>query len=144
MFRVYCIDKNCAPKKAHYDDAGFDIKSIGEFLIKTGEVVQVPCGFHMELPLGWVGLLYPRSGISTKHGIVLANTVGVIDSGYRGQIICAIKNIGPEDYKIEKYDRIAQLVISQVCTLNYLPEVKNLKDLTESFRGEGGFGHTGD
>ena len=78
-----------------------------------------------------MGLIFPRSGLATKKRVTLTNTVGVIDSGYRGEVICHMVNNGSFNYKVNRYDRVAKLVVSE-------------NELSSTERGEGGFGHTGD
>ena len=86
-----------------------------------------------------MGLVFPRSGLAAKHGISLANAVGVIDSDYRGEIICPVQNNGGEVYEIRPGDRIAQLVFVPVLQV----DIQFTDRLADSDRGEGGFGSTG-
>ena len=107
--------------------------------IQPGESVFVPTGLAMELPRGYAGLIYARSGLAIKHGIGLLNSVGVIDSDYRGEIcVGVIKQTEPE-YTIEPFERIAQMVIKPV----ELPEIVEVQELDDTDRGAGGFGSTG-
>ena len=101
---------------------------------------MIPTGIAIAMPSFDMGaFIFARSGLATKHGITLANSVGVVDSDYRGEIKVGIINLGTEDYKIRNGDRIAQLVFMPVLNMN-LVEVNSLE---ETSRGEGGFGSTG-
>jgi dUTP pyrophosphatase len=146
--RVYCKKDQAYPERAHPTDAGLDLKADKDYALIPGVPVKVHTGIHIEIPEGYAGFIYPRSGLATKEGIVLANIVGVIDSDYRGEIICAMiwnlnSTINPYvRKKIKKGQRIAQLVVSPVWT-GELERVESLEDLSNTMRGEGGFGHTG-
>lgn len=143
MFRVYCKDIECYPKRAHVTDAGLDLRADNTYYLIGKDVTKVHTGIHIEIPQGFAGFIFPRSGLSSKHGVILANTVGVIDSDYRGEIICAMQLDGRNvEYVIEKYERIAQLVIMPVWQ-GVLENVDELYKLSNTQRGEGGFGHTG-
>lgn len=121
--------------------AGCDLYSSSSEKISfnPGETKLIKTGIAMEIPLGYAGLIYARSGLATKRGLAPANKVGVIDSDYRGEIIVALHNHTNEVKEIDPYERIAQLVIT--------PYVKGLfnevDDLNETKRGENGFGSTG-
>ena len=107
--------------------------------IEPGETFFVKTGIAMEIPEGYAGLVYARSGLACKKGLAPANKVGVIDSDYRGEIIVALHNHGNESVTVENGERIAQLVITPYITAIF-NEVDVLED-TE--RGQGGFGSTG-
>ena len=107
--------------------------------IEPGETYLVHTGLAMELPEGYAGLIYARSGLATKRGLAPANKVGVVDSDYRGEIMVALHNHGKEAQTIESGERIAQLVITP-----YIAAVFSEVDtLDETERGAGGFGSTG-
>ena len=110
-----------------------------EVVIAPGETVFVPTGLAMELPVGYVGLIYARSGMACKRGVAPANKVGVIDSDYRGEFIVALHNHGKEPQTVACGERIAQLVVTPVLR----PEYTEVEELSESGRGVGGFGSTG-
>ena len=111
-----------------------------EITIKPGEIVKVNTGIAVQIPHSGIGgFVFPRSGLSSKHGISLANCVGVIDSDYTGEIICPVINHSSEVYTIRPGDRIAQIVFLPVLQVR-LQEADRLED-TE--RGSGGFGSTG-
>ncbi len=107
--------------------------------IGIGETILIPTGLAMEIPVGYVGLIYARSGIACKRGLAPANKVGVIDSDYRGEILVALHNHSAEPQRIERGERIAQLVITPYLAVEFA-EADTLEDTA---RGEGGFGSTG-
>ena len=107
--------------------------------IAPGETVLIPTGLAMELPIGYAGLVYARSGLSVKRGLAPANKVGVIDSDYRGEFMVALHNHGGQAQTVENGERIAQLVITPVVT----PGFTEVKTLSDTQRGAGGFGSTG-
>ena len=121
--------------------AGADLYACIEdaLTIAPGETVLVKTGLAMELPIGYSGLIYARSGLASKRGLAPANKVGVIDSDYRGEVMVALHNHSSIDQTIEPNERIAQLVIT--------PYIKGIfsetDDLSDTVRGEGGFGSTG-
>ena len=121
--------------------AGADLYACIEetITIAPGETVLVKTGLAMELPIGYAGLIYARSGLASKRGLAPANKVGVIDSDYRGEVMVALHNHSNIAQSIEPNERIAQLVITP-----YLKGIFNeTDDLSDTVRGEGGFGSTG-
>lgn len=101
---------------------------------------SVPTGIAIELPSpDLVALVFPRSGLASKHGISLSNAVGVIDSDYRGEIICLVKNESDREFVIQPGDRIAQIAFFPICRIGW----EEVAELGETKRGEGGFGSTG-
>jgi dUTP pyrophosphatase len=135
------LDPDAAlPERAHPGDAGFDLRSIEDVEVGPGERAMVRTGLAVAIPDGHAGLVLPRSGLASKHGLTLANAPGLIDSGYRGELICSVVNLDPhESVKISRGDRIAQLVVVEV------PERRPgwVDELPPSSRGESGFGSTG-
>lgn len=127
------------PTKATWDSAGLDLYSLDTAVISPGETLNIRSGLAVEIPYGYFGGIYARSGLSTIHGIRPANCVAVIDSDYRGQIGIPLHNESDKVYKIQKGDRVAQLVI-QPCLYAVPVEVKELSDTK---RGEYGFGSSG-
>ena len=127
------------PAKAHADDAAYDLRSREKVVVKPGRSTLIPAGFKMELPVGFEAQIRPRSGLALKHDIMLTNSPGTIDAGYRGEVGVIMFNAGKEDFEITRGDRIAQMVIAK------LPEVDLVmgEELSESGRGAGGFGSTG-
>lgn len=107
--------------------------------IQPGESVFIPTGLSMEIPKGYAGLIYARSGLACKRGLAPANKVGVVDSDYRGEFMIVLHNHGSSQQIIEHGERIAQLVIAPVFTPGFL----EVDDLTDTVRAGGGFGSTG-
>ena len=125
------------PNYAHKGDAGMDLFTYEMVTIKPGERAQVKTGIAMAIPEGYVGLIWDKSGLSQKFG--LKNLGGVVDSGYRGEIMVGIVNLGKEDYKFEPGQKVAQLLIQKVES----PKIEEVENLEEGLRGENGFGSTG-
>ena len=133
-------DKAVIPTYGSEYAAGADLYSCdGELTFEPGETKLVHTGLAMEIPVGYVGLVYARSGIATKRGLAPANKVGVIDSDYRGEIMVALHNHSNESQTIAASERIAQIVITPFLTVNYIES----ETLDETDRGVGGFGSTG-
>lgn len=130
------------PTRATVGSAAVDLYAClsEDFVLKTGHHVLVPTGIAIELPGNdLVALVFARSGLATKFGIALANGVGVIDSDYRGEICVALRNFGAQDYIIKKNERIAQMVVMPILALPFVKVDK----LSDTARGNGGFGSTG-
>ena len=125
------------PNYAHEGDAGMDFFASEAITIKVGERVQVKTGISMEIPQGYVGLIWDKSGLSHKQG--LKTLGGVIDAGYRGEIMIGMINLGSEDYKIEAGHKVAQMLIQKVES----PELVEVEELDDTSRGWDGFGSTG-
>ena len=121
--------------------AGADLYALCEndIVITPGETVLIHTGIAVEIPEGYVGLIYARSGLATKKGLAPANKVGVIDADYRGELMVALYNQSKEERSITAGERIAQLVIAPFLKA----EFEEVNDLTDTLRGEGGFGSTG-
>ena len=107
--------------------------------IAPGETKMIPTGLAVEIPRGYVGLVFGRSGLALKRDLAPANKVGVIDSDYRGELHVGLRNHSREAYAVQPGERVAQLVILPVC----LPELAEVEELSETARGQGGFGSTG-
>jgi dUTP pyrophosphatase len=139
--KIKILDKTIpVPKFAHIGDAGIDLYSSIDYVLKPFERKLVPTGIKVEIPEGYAGFVQPRSGLAINHGISLVNTPGLIDSGYRGEIKAILINFDPvENFEIKKGDKICQLVIMKIENA----EIVFKDDLDESDRGEGGFGSTG-
>jgi dUTP pyrophosphatase len=127
------------PAYAHPSDAGMDVRSVEELAIAPGKRALVRTGLVMMLPPLYEAQVRPRSGLALKHGITVLNTPGTIDCGYRGEVGVVLINLGQEEFKVAKGDKIAQLVIAPVTQ----PEIAEAFDVDETDRGEGGFGSTG-
>ena len=110
-----------------------------DLTIKPHETKMVPTGLAMEIPVGYAGLIYARSGLASKKGLAPANKVGVVDSDYRGEVMVALHNHTDEEKTIEKDERIAQLVVAPFLKVDF----NEVDELDETDRGEGGFGSTG-
>lgn len=127
------------PTRAHATDAGFDLTSPVTVTVGVRGTFRIPSGIAIALPSGTVGLIYPRSGLGIKHGIVLANTVGVIDQDYRGEIILAVHNQGNKPYTIHAGDRVAQMIVTPYLA----PLVTEVEALDDTVLGTKGLGSTG-
>ncbi|HXJ65497.1 MAG TPA: dUTP diphosphatase [Actinomycetota bacterium] len=128
------------PAYARAGDAGLDLTSAADVTVEPGTRTMVPTGLAVAIPEGHAGLVLPRSGLASRHGLTLANSPGLIDAGYRGEVTCAVVNLDPERaVEIRKGDRIAQLVVVEVPSM----EPVWVDELPPSERGEGGFGSSG-
>lgn len=130
------------PSYATDGSAGLDLPACLErpLIIPPGARVKIPTGIAIDLPHGHVaGLVFPRSGLATNHGISLANAVGLIDSDYKGEIIVAVFNQSEREYTIKPGERVAQLVFIPVFRVAF----EEVEELGDSGRGPGGFGSTG-
>lgn len=129
------------PSYARPGDAGLDLRAREGMVIKAGGGrAIVPCGLRIAIPEGYAGFVLPRSGLARDHGITCLNTPGLVDSGYRGEIMVLLINTDPsDDFAVERGERIAQMVIQPVEHV----EFEIAAELEASHRGEGGFGHTG-
>lgn len=121
--------------------AGMDLKAVLDetVVLAPGERKLIPTGLYIELPPGYEAQVRARSGLAIKHGITLINCVGTIDSDYRGEIKVPLVNLGSEDFEIKNGERIAQMVIAKYEQVRW----QVTDELSETQRGEGGFGHTG-
>lgn len=139
---VKLTDDAILPEYATEGSAGMDLYACLKrpVILNSGQISLISTGIAISIPSAeYVGLIYARSGLAIKHGIALANSVGVIDSDYRGEIKVGLINLGKNDYIINPKDRIAQLVFSPVFKAELC-----LKDrLDNTIRGKGGFGSTG-
>ena len=128
------------PRFAHPGDAGVDLYSTVDLVIKPGMRQIVPTGISISLPRGWAAFVQPRSGLAAKYGITIVNTPGLIDSGYRGEIKVILLNTDRENsFEIKRGDKIAQMVVQQVAEVEW----EEVDELDPTSRGTGGFGSTG-
>ncbi|KUM30723.1 dUTP diphosphatase [Glutamicibacter mishrai] len=128
------------PSYAHPSDAGADLHAREGLVLEPGERALVRTGIALAIPHGYVGLVHPRSGLATKHGITVVNAPGTVDAGYRGEIMVTLLNTDKrEAFSINRGDRIAQLVIQKVEQAAFT----QVDSLEETARGAGGFGSTG-
>lgn len=127
------------PSYAKPGDAGADLRSTEDLVVPGRGRTLVPTGVRIALPMGYVGLVHPRSGLAAKSGITVLNTPGTVDAGYRGEIMVTLYNSTDEDFEVKRGDRIAQLVIQQVELAKFVA----VAELPQSDRGESGFGSSG-
>ena len=140
MIQVKKLHENATlPTRATTGSAGTDLYACEKINIWPGHTVMVPLGFSMEIPDGYVGLIFARSGLATKRDLAPANKVGVIDSDYRGEWVVALHNHGQRIREVEAGERIAQLVIVP-CLID---SFEFTEELSTTERGNGGFGSTG-
>jgi dUTP pyrophosphatase len=125
------------PKYAHEGDAGMDLFSIEDLIIKAGERALVHTGISIELPQGFVALIWDKSGLAAKNG--LKTMGGVIEYTYRGEYCVVIFNSSNQNFEIKKGQKIAQILVQPICTA----EIEEVQELSDSARGEKGFGSTG-
>ncbi|MGC8763045.1 MAG: dUTP diphosphatase [Acidobacteriota bacterium] len=129
------------PAPATAGAAGLDLSAAVEapLVLGPGERALVPTGFVWEIPPGYEGQVRPRSGLAVRHGLTVLNAPGTVDADYRGEVRVVLCNLGREPFVVERGARIAQMVVAPVTPA----AVEESEDLTETARGEGGFGHTG-
>jgi len=141
QIRIINQSDNPLPAYETTGSAGMDIRAFTstDVVLKPSERTLIPTGLFIELPDGYEAQLRPRSGMAFKHGITLPNTPATIDSDYRGEIKIAMINLSTEEFTIKSGDRIAQMIIAKYEKAIWSPT----DSLTETKRGEGGFGHTG-
>lgn len=132
-------DKAMIPYRGSEEAAGYDLYSIDSIDINPGECKLISTGIAIQLPSGYFGAIFPRSGTAVKRGLRLANCVGVIDSDYRGEIKVPLYNDSQEVQPVKQGERIAQLIILPYATVSF--EV--VDELTDTIRGNAGFNSTG-
>ena len=139
--KIQKLDKKLKkPEYAHIGDAGLDLYSAVDCILRPSERRKVPTGIKIAIPEGYAGFVQPKSGLAIKNGLSLVNTPGLIDSGYRGEVCAILINLDPEkDIIIKRGDKICQLVIQRVENV----EIEFTDELDDTSRGEGGFGSTG-
>lgn len=130
-----------APRPASAGAAGCDLRAAiaVPLVLASGARTAVPTGLVLEIPPGFEGQVRPRSGLALSHGITVANAPGTIDSDYRGEVAVILANLGSEPYTVRRGDRVAQLVVARVETVDW----EESDELSPSGRGAGGFGSTG-
>jgi len=135
------LDRELAlPSYAHPGDAGADLVARTDVVLEPGARALVPTGLAIAIPVGFVGLVHPRSGLAAKNGVTVLNAPGTIDSGYRGEVAVLLLNTDPHSaVTIRRGDRIAQLVLQRVSQAVFVESA----DLESTSRGDGGFGSTG-
>lgn len=138
--KIEIVDKDIPlPKYQTSGAAGMDLHSAEELVIPKGEFRMISTGLKLAVPFGYEGHVRPRSGLAAKNGVTVLNTPGTLDSDYRGLLKVILINHGKEDFKVNKGDRIAQIVFNKFETA----DLELVDSLDETSRGEGGFGSTG-
>ena len=128
-----------APAYAKPGDAGADLSATEDVSLAPGERALVGTGVAVAIPQGYAGLVHPRSGLATRHGLSIVNAPGTIDSGFRGEILVNLVNLGAEPVHLAAGDRIAQLLVIPVVTADFVP----VDSLPGSVRGDTGHGSSG-
>jgi len=129
-----------APSRAHPGDAGLDLHAADKAMLGPGERATVGTGVAVAIPVGFAGLVLPRSGLASRHGIALVNAPGLIDPGYRGEVRVLLLNTDREEpFEVSPGDRIAQLALVRF----EAPELEAANELEATVRGHGGFGSSG-
>lgn len=144
MLDIVLKTPECLPYVGSEDAAGMDLRmaiktGAGFTALKPGEGIKFSTGVKIAIPKGWVGLVAPRSGLGSEFKLKLDNTVGFIDSDYRGWIKVSMTNTGNKVAYLSDFERVCQLVIVP----HLSPEFNVVDELTKTARGEGGFGHSG-
>lgn len=147
MIKIKLINKsnNENPAYATPGSAGIDLKAFiteeegGNITLKPNETKLVHTGLYMEIPEGYEGQVRPRSGLALKHGITVLNSPGTVDSDYRGEVCVILTNLSNKDFTFSSGERIAQMVFASVERALFA----EVRELGETERGNGGFGHTG-
>lgn len=138
--KVKKINKDAiVPNFAHKGDAGMDLYSTEEVIIPSGKTSLIKTGIAIQLPNMTEAQVRPRSGLALKHSITVLNTPGTIDEGYRGEVGVILINHGDKDFIVTKSMKIAQMVVKPI----YDIDIVEVKELSDTDRGEGGFGSTG-
>jgi dUTP pyrophosphatase len=140
-FQRLCAEAK-VPARAHAGDAGHDLRSVEEVSLPPGGRTLVRTGISLAIPEGYAGLVLPRSGLAMRHGVAPVNTPGLIDSGYRGEVMVPLINHDPEvTFRVERGMRVAQLLFVRAEDVTFA-EVALLEAATDG-RGERGFGSSG-
>lgn len=143
MLKVKVVNKGNQPLPAYAtpQSAGMDLRANidSPILLKSLDRKLIPTGLHIALPKGYEAQIRPRSGLAIKHGITCLNTPGTIDADYRGDVGVILVNLSREDFVIQPGERIAQMIVGKFDQVDF----ELVKELDETERGEGGFGHTG-
>jgi dUTP pyrophosphatase len=127
------------PARSRAGDAGYDLRCVEPFVLRPGERARVATGLALAIPPGVAGLVLPRSGLAHRHGITCANSPGLVDPNYRGELQVVLANLGRETYRGHAGDRIAQLLLVPF----WAPELRLVDELPATERGSNGFGSSG-
>lgn len=138
--KYYLDEGGFEPVRGHFDDAGMDLRTPEDVVLRAHDSVVIDTKVRVEIPTGFYGKLESKSGLHVKHDIVCLG--GTIDASYRGTIVVKLYNMGPNLYKFKAGDKIVQMII-QPCVLEDWQKVDSLEELSETERSEGGFGSTG-
>jgi len=134
------VDKELPlPSYAHDGDAGVDLYSSEDYVLKPGETKLISSGIKIEVPKEYEAQIRPRSGLALKNSVTVLNTPGTIDHQYRGIVGIILINHGKNDFQIKKGERIAQMVFNKIESVDF----QELEELSDTKRGDGGFGSTG-
>jgi len=143
MLKIQIINKsgNALPNYETIASAGMDLRANNSetIILKPLERLLVPTGLFMELPIGYEAQIRPRSGLAFKHGITILNSPGTIDADYRGEVKILLVNLSSVEFEINNGDRVAQMIVAKHEKVNW----EEVEILSETVRGEGGYGHTG-
>ena len=139
IFRTERAKEFPLPAYATPASAGVDLRAVEKRVLQPGERALVPTGVSIALPVGYEAQVRPRSGLALKHGVILPNSPGTIDSDYRGELQVILMNLGDAPFTVEPGDRIAQMIVAPVSRVDWLESGA----LDETERGVGGFGSTG-
>ena len=139
IFRFGAAKEFDLPEYATPGSAGVDLRAAEHYVIKSGERALISTGIKLAIPAGYEIQVRPRSGLALKHGIIIPNAPGTIDSDYRGEVKVILMNLGREDFIIKAGDRIAQMILAPVAKISW----EECAELEETARGSGGFGSTG-
>lgn len=143
MVQVKVVNKGKPelPKYATIGSAGMDLRANLEepMVLKRFERKLIPTGIYIQLPEGYEAQVRPRSGLALKHGLIVPNSPGTVDSDYTGEVCVMLLNLGENDFIINPGERIAQMIVSKYEHVDWVP----VNELEKTERGDGGFGHTG-
>lgn len=140
IVNILRVDKDLPlPNYAHEGDAGVDLCSAEDYILKPAETKLISSGIKIEIPKGYEAQIRPRSGVALKNSVTVLNTPGTIDHQYRGVVGIILINHGKNDFNIKKGDRIAQLIFNKIESVDF----NEVEELSETKRGDGGFGSTG-
>ncbi len=133
-------EKSCIPTKMTYHSAGYDIYACLDknILLSPFQIALIPTGFSIALPVGYEAQIRPRSGLALHHQIGILNSPGTIDADYRGEVKVILFNFGKKDFIVKNGMRIAQMIINKIEDVKFIA----VKELPETKRNDGGFGHT--
>jgi dUTP pyrophosphatase len=139
--RIINKSKHSLPEYATEASAGMDLRANieNEIILKPFQRIMVPTGLFVEIPLGYEAQIRPRSGLAIKNGVTVLNSPGTIDADYRGEVCIILINLSEENFVIKDGERICQMII----TKHEKAEWTGVEKLNDTYRGEGGFGHTG-